>query len=303
MIKNTDTRMDKAICAVMVTFNRLEFLKTALDHFFAQTVQPTSLIIVDNNSSDGTKQYLESMAPNSNLHRLYLPGNVGNAGGLATGINYALSNLEFDYFWILEDDTFYDRSTLQELVENLESSSFDMLGLSGFNIKFGTVKKLHIENKIQPVDFVVLDGTLIKADVVRKIGVPNERYFLMCEDYEYCLRLKKNGYKVGILNIGTGNYLHLGGSGKFTHATLWRGYYHSRNHMLILKKYFSVMNLLGYIYRQSKFIIGAGVLAPDRFKRMKLRLTGIWHGIKGIDGKTLDPTTLKFIKKEKSVGV
>lgn len=279
----------------------MEFLKTALDHFFAQTSQPSSLIIIDNNSSDGTKNFLESLNEHKHIYRLYLPSNVGNAGGLATGINYALTHLKFDYFWILEDDTYYEKQTLEKLIESIESSSFDMLGLSGFNIKFGTIKRLGINTKVQPVDFAVLDGSLIKAEAVRQIGVPNERYFLMCEDYEYCLRLKKNGFKVGILNNGSGNYLHLGGSGKFTDATLWRGYYHSRNHMLILKEYFSMTNLLAYIYRQSKFLLAAAILAPDRNKRLKFRLKGIWHGIKGIDGKTLDPSTLKFTSKPKSV--
>jgi GT2 family glycosyltransferase len=52
---------------------------------------------------------------------------------------------------------------------------------------------------------------------------------MMCEDYEYCLRIKKAGFKIGVMKNNHVNRLHLG-SQRFSKATLWRGYYHSRNH-------------------------------------------------------------------------
>jgi hypothetical protein len=42
--------------------------------------------------------------------------------------------------------------------------------------------------------------------------------------------------------------------------------------------------------------MAAAIYAPDRFKRVKFRLLGIWHGIKGVSGRTLDPGTLEFVK-------
>jgi rhamnopyranosyl-N-acetylglucosaminyl-diphospho-decaprenol beta-1,3/1,4-galactofuranosyltransferase len=67
--------------------------------------------------------------------------------------------------------------------------------------------------------------------------------------------------------------------------------------MLILKQYFSLKRLLEYTFLQSKLLIGAAVFAPDRFQRVKLRMTGIWHGIRGVEGKTLDPKSLTFESK------
>jgi hypothetical protein len=120
---------------------------------------------------------------------------------------------------------------------------------------------------------------------------------MMCDDDEYVIRLKKHGYKIGLLDLGPVNRLHLGGQGSFTKATLWRGYYSSRNQMLILKQYFSLKRLLEYTFLQSKLLIGAAVFAPDRFQRVKLRMTGIWHGIRGVEGRTLDPKSLTFESK------
>jgi rhamnopyranosyl-N-acetylglucosaminyl-diphospho-decaprenol beta-1,3/1,4-galactofuranosyltransferase len=285
--------MDKRICVVMVTYNRVEVLKTAVAHVLEQTVRPETIIIVDNNSSDGTKRYMDSLREEKDVFCIYLPSNIGYAGGIAQGMSYALSTDDYDYFWIMDDDTYYEKNALEELLLHMEGSPYDILGLNGSVIRWGIKRPPASADKLQEVDYVLIDGALLKATVVRKIGVPNEKFFMMCEDHEYCKRIKKYGYKVGLLNIGA-TRLHLGGDGSFTKATLWRGYYQSRNHILIIKEYFSFTDLTGYLIRQAKFIIAAALFAPDRGQRIRLRLVGMWHGLQGVDGKTLDPVTLKF---------
>ena len=48
------------IGVVLVTFNRLEKLKIALEAYERQTVKPKYILVVDNNSTDGTREYLEN---------------------------------------------------------------------------------------------------------------------------------------------------------------------------------------------------------------------------------------------------
>jgi len=280
----------------MVTYNRLETLKTALSHILAQMVKPAAIIIVDNNSTDGTQEYLASVEDET-VKPVFLKENEGPAGGIHAGMKYGLQLQQpFDYFWILDDDTFYASNALSDLIDTVEGSGFDMLGLQGANFKLG--KKIAVDpaKRLQPADYVMIDGAIIKTGAIQKVGPVSELFFMMCEDEEYCMRLKKHGYKIGVLKNGADERLYLGGGGRFTRSTLWRGYYSARNHLLILKQYFSFPNLLSYIIFQSKYLIVAAVLAPDRFKRVKFRLLGIWHGIRGMGGRTLDPGTLKFVK-------
>ena len=286
----------KAVCAIIVTYNRVEVLKQSLSHVLNQSLKPATVVIVDNNSSDGTKDYMKSLEKLDNIKCVYLQNNIGYAGGIAHGMRHGQTLRDFDFFWIMDDDSMPKPNALEELVKNIEASSFDILGLDGSNYKYGIKKKIARSSNLQEVDFVLVDGALVKADAVKKAGTPDERFFMMCEDYEYCKRLKKHGFKVGLLNTGLTDRLHLGGGGKFTKATLWRGYYHSRNHFLIVKEYFSIFDLFGYLFSQAKFILAAAIFAPDRGKRVKLRLKGMWHGLRGVDGKTLDPGALKFIK-------
>jgi GT2 family glycosyltransferase len=288
--------MNKDVCAVLVTFNRLESLKTALAHYFDQSVLPAALIIVDNHSSDGTREYLTSLENEKNIHCLFLPSNVGVGAGISDAMAYAFKHLNPHYFWILEDDTYYKKDALAELIHYMESSSYDMIALKGFIYGFGSIVNVPGNSQLQPIPSALLDGSLIKAEIIKKIGAPKEHYFMMCADYEFSLRMQKHGYKIGLINTQSAEFLHLGGDGNFTHATLWRGYYSARNHLLVLREYFSIKDLFSYLFKQSKFLIAAALYAPDRGKRVKYRLIGMWHGILGKQGKTLDPATLKFLK-------
>jgi GT2 family glycosyltransferase len=286
--------MSENVCVVIVTYNRLDTLKTALDHILAQTVTPAAILVVDNNSTDGTIQFLHTLKDRPSIHCLYLPTNTGSAGAIAHAMKVGLTLGTFDYFWILDDDTFYEKNALRELLDHISTSDFDLLGLHGAHIRFGKKRPLDPQQKLQAADYALIDGALIKRAAIEKAGVVDEKFFMMCDDHEYCMRLKKHGCKIGVLQSGTDNRLYLGGQGRFTRATLWRGYYSSRNHLLIIKQYFSLTNLLGYVFLQGKLIIAAAIWAPDRFQRVKLRLVGIWHGLRGIGGKTLDPQTLRF---------
>jgi GT2 family glycosyltransferase len=215
-------------------------------------------------------------------------------------MDFGLTNKlkKYDYFWVLDDDTFYAPNALQDLVENIENSGFSMIGLHGAHIRMGRKIQVKDDVRLQEVDYAMIDGALIKAAVVRNLGTICEEFFMMCDDHEYSVRMQRNGYKIGVLKNGADNRLYLGGGGQFTRATLWRGYYSARNHIFIIKKHFSFVNLFGYCLLQSKLLITAALLAPDRFKRVQLRLMGILHGILGKGGRTLDPGTLKFTARK-----
>jgi GT2 family glycosyltransferase len=290
--------MNTSVCAIVVTFNRLETLKTAVAHILAQTVPPAEIVIVDNYSTDGTIEYLQSVNGQDNIRCIFMESNTGSAGAIAKAMTYGLEKNTFDYFWILDDDTFYAPNALKDLIENIEQTQFVMLGLHGANFKFGA--KVHADPNIrlQEIDYAMIDGAIIKADVVRKLGPLCEEFFMMCDDQEYSIRIRRHGYKIGVLKNGADDRQLLGGGGQFTKATLWRNYYSARNHTFIIKKHFSFVEFIAYTYHQAKLLLTAALLAPDRFKRVKFRLLGIWHGIRGIGGRTLDPGTLKFITRK-----
>jgi rhamnopyranosyl-N-acetylglucosaminyl-diphospho-decaprenol beta-1,3/1,4-galactofuranosyltransferase len=287
---------NKNIAAIMVTYNRQNIVQEALDCLQAQTHQVAHIVIVDNNSSDDTIQVL--LERKDNDPRISIVKSTENAGfgaGLALGMNWALENLSADYMWLMDDDSYPVVDALELLLKNTIQYHYDVLGLSGYILTMGSKKKVIPQSNSADVDFILIDNALVSIETIRKVGVPSGEFFMMCEDYDYCLRVNEAGFKLGVIKNNHVTRLNLG-SQKFSKATLWRGYYHSRNHLLILKRYFTFVRLVNYVVVQFKYLV-ASLQAPDRWTRIKFRLIGIYHGLQSVKGKTLDPITLTFKKR------
>lgn len=294
------------VCVIVVTFNRSATLKVTLEAVNNQSVKPTYLVVVDNGSKDNTRQFLESYSDRI-IYPIHLQVNMGFGCGLSLGMKYALSHWgDFDCFLLMDDDSHPERDYIQNLTHaKLQFNKPGILSTMGFvdHLWKGPISiyfKTQAQNQpalneplIYEVDHVLVDGALVDREVAETIGTFREDVFMMCEDAEYSKRIKRAGYAVAVLfdqhNL---NRLHLGGGDRFTFSTRWRGYYHARNHLMIVKEYFSWRLCLMYFIRQTKYLL-ASLQAPDRFDRIRLRLLGIWHGLIGRMGKTIDPETYR----------
>lgn len=284
-----------SVTAVMVTYNRSKIVSEAIDCLQKQKFPVSNIVIVDNASTDNTRELLQKrQAEDKRLHLIFEEENGGYASGLASGIKWALQHLTSQFFWLMDDDSYPVADALELLVSRMEGSDYDMLGLTGFRLTWTNKYTVVPGQTTQLCDYILIDNALIRSQVVEEVGTPDKDYFMMCEDYDYCIRIKRAGFKIGIINNDHVSRLHLG-SGKYSQNTLWRGYYHARNHMLILRKYFTFKTFVHYVVIQLKYLIGS-IPAPDRWLRIKLRLIGIADGLRSVKGKTLQPDTLRFIR-------
>lgn len=287
--------VESKITVVMVTYNRRDIVQQALDCLQQQTFPISHIVVVDNHSTDDTIEVLQERKKKDN--RITIVTSEENAGfgaGLGLGMNWALENVETDFIWMMDDDSYPKPDALELLIKSIDKFNYDILGFFGYRMKLGSKVRVLPKENSEDVDFILVDNALIKIDTVKKVGVPSGEFFMMCEDYDYCLRIKDAGYKLGVVKNNHVTRLNLG-SQKFSKATLWRGYYHSRNHLIILKKHFTWVRLINYIIVQLKYLT-ASIQAPDRWQRIGFRLKGVCHGFQSVKGKTLDPITLTFKK-------
>ena len=102
------------VTAIVVTYNRLPLLKQCLATLRAQTVQGFTVLLVDNASTDGTADYIKTLAMPGLVCRN--PGeNLGGAGGFAYGIR-AAAELGCEAVWIMDDDTLPEPDALAALL-------------------------------------------------------------------------------------------------------------------------------------------------------------------------------------------
>lgn len=142
--------------------------------------------------------------------------NDGFPGGCNVGMKYAL-NKGTDYILLLNNDTVVDSEFLNELVKVAESDpSFGIVGsmiyyyshpnyiqaaggkirwLLGDIITYGEEEDTGQYNELIERDFVYGTSFLLKPEVIEKISFMDTTFFFGVEEYDYCTKSKRAGFK------------------------------------------------------------------------------------------------------------
>lgn len=204
--------------AIVVTHNRIEKLKQALDCIAAQDMPPDRVVVVDNASTDGTPGWLAGQASGiPGLHVISLPENTGGAGGFHAGVAFACQD-GAEHIWLMDDDCFPEASALSELHRALHGAAElrDETPTFACSLVLWTDGSLcEMNNPVTAWDwpraysgetpYVLVTSCsfasmLFSADIVRRCGYPLKEYFIWFDDVEYSSRLSRHGPGVCVLS-------------------------------------------------------------------------------------------------------
>ena len=199
------------VVAVVVTWNRRALLQESLAAVRAQTHPLAAVVVVDNDSTDGTSELLDSSyAVELGLDVVHLRENTGGAGGFAVGIERALGHHP-DLVWLLDDDTVPTPTAAQELVRAWEDHPGERPALlasrvvwtDGRDHPMNTPRRKPGVSEAEvaaaarvgavPVRSASFVSLMCDADRVRERGLPVADYFLWNDDFEYSTRLVRGG--------------------------------------------------------------------------------------------------------------
>lgn len=204
----------RKVAAVVVTYNRLDKLKTVLSSLETQTQLPAQLIIVNNAATDGTADYLQeyarsfSLADVVQLDIVTLEKNEGGAGGFSAGMRRAYE-LGADFTWIFDDDGYPEPSALEKLIEGYDSAVSELgpdVPFACSMVKYidGTISEMNNpiptwdwgRLKAKGLDLIMVTrcsfvSVLIPRWVMENFGLPYKEYFIWFDDAEYTLRITR----------------------------------------------------------------------------------------------------------------
>jgi GT2 family glycosyltransferase len=195
----------------VVTWNRRELLQESLAAVHGQSLAPAAIVVVDNASTDGTTELLDSAyATGLGLDVVHLRENTGGAGGFAVGVERALVHHP-DLVWLLDDDTVPTPTAAAELVRAWQDHPGERPAVLASKVVW-TDGRDHPMNTPRPkpgasaaetaaaervgavpirsASFVSL---MCDAARVRERGLPVADYFLWNDDFEYSTRLVRGG--------------------------------------------------------------------------------------------------------------
>lgn len=138
------------------TFNRLKLLKRALQSVLNQSYQNIEVIVVDDNSSDGTQEYLSEIAQIDPRVKFILK-EVNS--GACTSRNLAIEQAEGEYITGLDDDDYFLEGRIEHFVANrsqLDKYSFLYTNYLTFTKK-GQFKKTKYLDMMMPREITSKD--------------------------------------------------------------------------------------------------------------------------------------------------
>lgn len=258
------------------------------------------VVIVDNGSGDNSVARLREEF--TDIILLENKENLGFAGGNNVGIRYALEN-GADYVLLLNNDTVVEEGFLDVLVRVAESGSSEKVGIVGPKIYSGlpgsTVlweagggidwrigKAYHNGfeetdrgqwDGVRDVDYVSGCAMLIKRDVLEKVGLLDERFFLYYEETDFCARAREEGYRVVFVPEARIWHKVSNTTGGAYGPVLT--YYMTRNRLLFMQRYMDNagwMRFLRYFYYDGLLRRAAFLCIKSRSRYRSLK--ALWAG-------------------------
>ena len=194
--------MNPKISVVMVNFNGKDIVTTSLKAVFSQSYKNIEVIVVDNNSKDGSIEEIKK------FKKVKLVQNKENLG--YTGINSGLKHCKGKYIFFTNNDISLSKDALKHLVALLEKN--DEVGIASPKIVNYFDKNLkscgtwlsrsfyngHFSCSKDFMKEIPTNGVaLIRKSLVDSFGyLFDSDYFIYAEDVDLCLRTRLIGKTV-----------------------------------------------------------------------------------------------------------
>jgi GT2 family glycosyltransferase len=195
------------VVAVIVAHNRRELLLECLDAVEAQTRAVDAIVVVDNASSDGSPDAVETAHPQIDLVRLSV--NTGGAGGFAIAMEHAITAQRADLLWVMDDDTIPSRTALQALLD-VRAGARETPAIVGSRVVWtddrdhpmNTPRRKPLASAGEQRDAADAGGVavrsssfvsmLVETNAVRIHGLPVAEYFIWNDDFEFSARILRH---------------------------------------------------------------------------------------------------------------
>lgn len=211
------------LSVIIVNYNVKHFLAQCLESVFAATKNISAeVIVIDNNSTDGSVEMLK------NMERICFIENRKNTG-FAVANNQGINQAKGKYILLLNPDTVVAEDTFEKCIQFMETHAnagalgvqmidgrgnflpeskrglptpsvafYKMFGLSTIFPKSKTFSKYHLgylsEKETHPVEILAGAFMFIRAEALQKAGLLDETFFMYGEDIDLSYRIEKAGY-------------------------------------------------------------------------------------------------------------
>jgi GT2 family glycosyltransferase len=295
---------------VLLNWNGENLTVPCIESLLAGEQAPWRILVFDNGSTDGSPERIAQRFPEPGVHVIRSAENLGFTGGNNAGARWLVEN-GADLVWVLNNDTVVDRRCLAVLTRAMEEDP--SVAASTAKILFenprnriwyagawwrpwsmtaphrGLLEEDHGQYD-QPADVGFLSGCcmLIRSEVVQRIGLFSERYFIYNEDSEWSIRAVRAGLRLRYVPAAV---LWHRISATMSKGALSAGkaspraeYLLARNTLFTIREHARrPWQLLTAVacFSVPRLMRASGLLAYGRRESSRAILRGLWHGLSG----------------------
>lgn len=277
--------MSKKISIVIVNWNGKGDTVVALASLKKMDTRghDVSVIVVDNGSTNDSASVIHKAHPWVTL--IETGKNLGFTGGNNVGIKRAIES-GADFVWLLNNDIIAHKNALTIL----DAFSDRAVGIAGSKIYFAPGREYHKErysksergrvfwfagglvdwenmyashrgvdevdegqyDMVEETPFITGCSMMIKREVIENIGYLDDKFYLYLEDFDYCLRARRAGYRLMYVPFSVIWHVNAGSSGG--PGNPMHEYYLTRNRLLIGMRYAPIRTKLALFRESLRFL-------------------------------------------------
>lgn len=282
------------VIVLILSYNGMHHLDEAISSYLENDYDNFKVVVIDNGSTDGTKEYIEKKYQIVKVLRTEV--NLKYSGGFNFGLDYALNKENADYVLISNNDIKADRNVIKELVKVAikdEHYGFvtgkvyyydnpnvfqtvgkreDPIRWNGGHIGNGEVDNGQydeITERIFADDIFMLVSKKLYFDV----GGYDTEFEFQSEEYDWQARAKKFGYKIIYTPYAKIWHKESATIGK---ASAFKLYYDARNPFIVIMKHKPKKFIRKFLFHHLKNIILSTLV---NIKRLQFDIAfALWRG-------------------------
>lgn len=284
---------ERNIAAVVVTYNRKELLVRCIEHILNQQGISCDVLVVDNASTDGTAQRVQSI-PDSRVRYRNTGANLGGAGGFHYGLQWAVND-GYDFVWIMDDDCLPNGDALKAFwdVHVQLGGAYGWLS-SQVLWTDGNVCRMNIQrvtpfqklsdftHSYTPAAAASFVSLFLQTSCVRTYGLPIKEFFIWADDLEYTRRISRQERCYVVPGSKVVHAMTVNADSNIVYATedrMNRYSYSYRNEVYLYRR----EGLMGWLWILGKYCFHSLQVLLSRTDHKWGRIGVIWKGfIRGL---------------------
>ncbi len=206
--------MVNGLCSViMPAYNAERYIREAIESVLVQSYPNFELLIIDDNSSDGTKNIVYEYTTKDK--RIFAYFNKKNCG-CAASRNIGLSLCRGEYVAFIDSDDIWLPQKLEKQIIFLTSheqsmvyTAYEIINSDGRVVKTRSIKEKLLFNNILQENIIIFSTTCFRQQAIKDLVFKQEWFH---EDYVYLLDyLSKNAIVYGLNEVCAQYRVHPGG--------------------------------------------------------------------------------------------